>query len=78
LCVFVLRCYHVTVAPLVLYCALLWGVGLGGGYLLAYRGIGNWTAMQSPLAFWLMGALALAFTAALFIALLLSTLKRRR
>ena len=40
LCVFVLRCYRVAVAPLVAYCVLLWGVGLGGGYLLAYRGIG--------------------------------------
>ena len=63
LCVFVLRCYRVTVAPLILYCTLLWGVGLGGSYLLAYRGIGPWPAMQSPLAFWLMSALALALTA---------------
>ncbi|WP_442283082.1 MATE family efflux transporter [Variovorax sp. M-6] len=78
LCVFVLRCYRVTVLPLVLYCTLLWGVGLGGSYLLAYRGIGPWTAMQSPLAFWLMGALALALTAGLFIALLAATLRRRR
>ncbi len=78
LCVFVLRCYRVTVMPLVLYCALLWGVGLGGSYLLAYRGIGAWPAMQSPLAFWLMSAMALALTAALFLALLWSTVKRRR
>jgi len=61
----------------VLYCALLWGLGLGGGYLLAYRGFGTWAAMPSPLAFWLMGALALAVTAGLFVVLLLSTLKRR-
>jgi MATE family multidrug resistance protein len=78
LCVFVLRCYRVTVMPLVLYCTLLWGVGLGGSYLLAYRGIGPWPAMQSPLAFWLMSALALALAAALLLALLWSTLKRRR
>jgi MATE family multidrug resistance protein len=78
LCVFVLRCYRVTVMPLVLYCTLLWGVGLGGSYILAYRGIGPVPAMQSPLAFWLMGALALALTAALFLALLWSTLRRRR
>ena len=37
LCVFVLRCYRITVAPLVVYCVLLWGAGLGGGYLLAYK-----------------------------------------
>ncbi len=51
LCVFVLRCYRVTVAPLAIYCTLLWGVGLGGSYLLAYRGLGPWDAMRSPLAF---------------------------
>ncbi len=34
LCVFVLRCYRITIAPLVVYCVLLWGAGLGGGYVL--------------------------------------------
>ena len=76
LCVFVLRCYRVTFVPLLLYCTLLWGVGLGGSYLLAYRGLGPWTAMQSPLAFWLMSALALAATALLFVALLWRTVHR--
>lgn len=78
LCVFVLRCYRVTVMPLLLYCALLWVVGLGGSYLLAYRGLGSWEAMQSPLAFWLMSAAALALTALLFVALLWHTLRRER
>ncbi|RYZ04727.1 MAG: MATE family efflux transporter, partial [Comamonadaceae bacterium] len=76
LCVFVLRCYRVTVMPLLIYCALLWGVGLGGSYLLAYRGLGPWAAMQSPLAFWLMSAAALAVTAALFLGLLWRTVRR--
>lgn len=78
LCIYLLRCYRVTVLPLILYCALLWGVGLGGSYLLAYRGLGPWAAMQSPLAFWLMSALALAVTALLFAALLWRTLRRPR
>jgi MATE family multidrug resistance protein len=78
LCVFVLRCYRITVVPLILYCGLLWGVGLGGSYVLAYRGFGPWGAMQSPLAFWLMSALALAATALLFAALLWRTLRRAR
>ncbi|MDP9908208.1 MATE family multidrug resistance protein [Variovorax boronicumulans] len=77
LCVFVLRCYRVTLAPLVIYCAMLWGMGLGGSYLLAYRGLGPWPAMQSPLAFWLMSAAALALTALLFVALLRWTMKAR-
>jgi MATE family multidrug resistance protein len=58
-CVFVLRCYRVAVAPLVAYCVLLWGAGLAGGYVLAYRGIGPLPAMQSPAAFWIASALAL-------------------
>ena len=76
-CVFVLRCYRVTLAPLVIYCTMLWGVGLGGSYLLAYRGLGPWEAMQSPLAFWIMSAAALALTALLFGALLRWTMRRR-
>ncbi|MDP9901371.1 MATE family efflux transporter [Variovorax ginsengisoli] len=78
LCVFVLRCYRVTLMPLLLYCALLWGVGLGGSYLLAYHGLGSWPAMQSPLAFWLMSALALVLTAVLFLGLLWRTVRATR
>lgn len=77
MCVFVLRCYRVTVLPLIVYCALLWGVGLGGSYLLAYHGLGPWPAMQSPLAFWVMSAAALSVTAALFLALLWRTIRLR-
>ncbi len=76
-CVFVLRCYRVTLAPLAIYCTMLWGLGLGGSYLLAYRGLGPWAAMQSPLAFWIMSAAALALTALLFGALLRWTMRRR-
>jgi MATE family multidrug resistance protein len=63
MCVFVLRCYRVAVAPLVAYSVLLWGLGLGGGFVLAYRGIGPWPALQSPAAFWIAGAAALAVMA---------------
>ena len=63
LCVFVLRCYRVAVAPLVAYCVLLWGVGLVGGYQLAYKGIGPWSAQQSPAAFWIASSFALGLLA---------------
>jgi MATE family multidrug resistance protein len=69
-CVFVLRSYRVTLAPLVVYGLLLWGVGLYGGQLLAYRGLGDWPALQSPAAFWMAGAAALATTALVFLGLL--------
>jgi MATE family multidrug resistance protein len=58
--VFILRCYRVTLAPLVAYCVLLWGVGLAGGYVLAYEGLGPWTPMPGPAAFWIASAFALA------------------
>ena len=70
LCVFVLRSYRITMAPLVLYCLLLWGAGLGGGYMLAYRGLGPWEPMASPVPFWAASAMALAVTAGLFVLVL--------
>ena len=65
LCVFVLRSYRITVAPLVVYCLLLWGVGLGGGYVLAYRPLAGQQALNSPMPFWAASALALVVTATL-------------
>lgn len=66
LCVFVLRSYRITLAPLLVYCVLLWGAGLGGGYLLAYRPLAGRAALESPVPFWAASALALALTAASF------------
>lgn len=64
LCVFVLRCYRVAVAPLVAYCVLLWGVGLAGGYVLAYHGAGPVPAQHAPSSFWAASSVALALLAA--------------
>jgi len=61
--VFALRCWRVTLAPLLVYGALLWGVGLTGGYLLAYRGLGPLAAEQTPAAFWQAAACALLLAA---------------
>lgn len=77
LCVFVLRCYRITVAPLLVYCVLLWGAGLGGGYLWAYHGSGVWAMPPSPIPFWAASAGALWATAALFIAMLARAIRRR-
>jgi len=77
LCAFVLRSYRVTVAPLAIYCLLLWGAGLAGGYVLAYQGIGPWSGQApTPAPFWFANGLALAVTAALFTAMLRRTLVR--
>lgn len=61
--VHLLRSYRITVAPLVTYCVLLWGVGLGGGYLLAYEGVGPIAAQNSPAAFWIASGIGLVLVA---------------
>ncbi len=55
MCFFMLRCYKITIMPLLIYCVFLWGVGLMGGYHLAYEGLAllNVPAMPSPKTFWL-------------------------
>lgn len=68
--IFALRSYRITVAPLLVYTVLLWGIGLGGGYLLCYEGLLGIAAMQSPSAFWIAGAGGLVLTAGVFVALL--------
>ena len=75
-CIFVLHCYRITVLPLLTYCVLLWGVGLTGGYGLAYGGIGPWANQPTPAAFWAASALALGVTALAFSGLLWRTLRR--
>ena len=69
-CAFLLRCYGVTLAPLMIYSVLLWGFGLYGGYKLAYDGLLGAAAMPSPDTFWLASSLALGLVAVCFLMLL--------
>jgi MATE family multidrug resistance protein len=78
LCVFVLRCYRVAVLPLVAYSVLLWGVGVVGGYLLAYRGLGPYQAQHSPAAFWLASTFALGLLALILPLILWRAVRRYR
>ncbi|PLZ03646.1 MATE family efflux transporter [Burkholderia sp. WAC0059] len=51
--VFALRAYKVVVVPTVIYALALWGVGLGGGYLLGFDVIGATpTALTGARGFW--------------------------
>ncbi len=78
LSVFVLRCYRVTLLPLAIYSVLLWGVGLAGGYWLAYEGMaGRIPAWQSPQAFWVTSVVALTCVAVLFVGLVWHTTRPR-
>lgn len=70
-CIFLLRCWRVTVAPLVVYCGLLWGGGLGGGYWLAYKNEATsayWST--NPMPFWIGSGIALTLVASVFVFLL--------
>jgi len=75
-CVFLLRCYRITLSPLLIYTVLLWGLGLYGGYLLAYRGLGPWAAQASVGSFWLTSFAALTMVAVLFVGLLWHAMRR--
>ena len=67
-CVFVLRCWRVTLSPLLIYTALLWGLGLLGGYWLAYSGWApDWPARPAVDTFWITSTLALALVSLLFV-----------
>jgi len=68
-CAFLLRCYRITVAPLVLYTSLLWGLGLYGGYRMAYHGWDTWPMRPSVDTFWITSTAALAVVSVLFAAL---------
>ncbi len=73
-CVFALRSYRITLLPLVSYTVLLWGMGLAGGYAVAYGVLDAsalpWLAIQSPIAFWQTSSLALCVTAGLLLPVL--------
>lgn len=70
-CAYLLRCYRITLMPLLIYTALLWGVGLYGGYVLAYQGIdwAAWPMRASVDTFWMTSTAALALVSVLFTAM---------
>ena len=73
---FLLRCYRITLAPLALYGVLLWGLGLFGGYQLAYVGIADRAATASTSSFWVSSTLALALAACCMLGLLVLAVRR--
>ncbi len=61
---FVLRAYHVAVLPMVFYVLALWGIGIGGGYYLAFG-----PQAAGALGFWKAATGGLVAAAGLLIAL---------
>ena len=78
-CIFLLRCWRVTVAQLIVYCSLLWGGGLAGGYWLAYKNEATsalWSTNPTP--FWIGSGVSLALVAIIFIYLMRRVLLAHR
>ncbi len=61
---FVLRAYKIATAPVVIYVAALWGVGLAGGYVLAFNLPGGVPAsLQGAPGFWVASTAGLVLAA---------------
>ena len=74
---FVLRAYRIVTLPLVVNTVALWGVGIGGGYLLAFDRSGRVPAelLAAP-GFWAAATLALVVAALALLVLQLHTFRR--
>ncbi|MCT9072465.1 MATE family efflux transporter [Cupriavidus gilardii] len=65
---FVLRAYKIALVPTVIYAVSLWGIGLGGGYVLGFGLIDGMPAFTHGAAgFWLANSLSLAVAGALLV-----------
>jgi MATE family multidrug resistance protein len=65
---FVLRAYKVAVVPTIIYAVALWGVGLGGGYLVGLDPFGVMpVAVQGASGFWLANSISLAIVAVMLL-----------
>jgi multidrug resistance protein, MATE family len=76
---FVLRAWRVATWPMVVYAVCLWGVGLAGGYVLAFNLLGNTpAALQGARGFWVASTAGLLLAALTLSAMLLGLLRRQR
>lgn len=73
---FVLRAYKITVAPMVVYGVILWGLGLGGGYVVAFTSVAG--PPRGAAGMWLMQAVALCLAALVLLAYYVGMLEDRR
>lgn len=62
---FILRAYKITVIPTIIYAVMLWGVGLGGGYILGFNLPGGLRlSMTGAAGFWIGNTASVALAAA--------------
>ncbi len=75
---FVLRAYRIAIVPVLIYVAALWGVGLGGGSLLAFNVGGQVpAALQGAPGYWFAATAGLVVAATLLTAFMAWVLKRQ-
>ena len=76
---FVLRAYRIVNAPLVISAIAIWGVGLAGGYVLAFDVTGAGPqGLRGAQGFWSAATLGLVVAAVLLLSLLAWTDRHRR
>lgn len=74
---FVLRAYRIATLPMLIYAGSLWGIGLGGGYLLAFDSSGRVpAAWRGATGYWIAATAGLAVAAAALAWLMARTLAR--
>ncbi len=74
---FVLRAYKIATVPVLIYVAALWGVGLGGGYVLAFNVGGRVPpALQGAPGYWFAATVGLVLAGSALSAFLLWLLRR--
>lgn len=74
---FILRAYRIAFWPMLIYAGSLWGVGLGGGYLMGFNVFGNTpTFLQGANGFWAGNSISLGLAACLLLFLFRKTAER--
>jgi MATE family multidrug resistance protein len=74
---FILRAYRIAFWPMLIYAGSLWGVGLGGGYLMGFNVFGNTPIfLQGANGFWAGNSLSLGLAACFLLYLFRRTAAR--
>jgi MATE family multidrug resistance protein len=75
---FVLRAFKIATVPLLIYVAALWGVGLGGGSVLAFNLTGTVPeALQGARGFWFAATAGLVVAGVALVAVMWRVLQQR-
>ncbi len=79
LAAFTLRAYKIATVPVIIYASALWGVGLGGGYVVAFDLTGFTPApLRGALGFWAASTTGLTLAAVALGGFMMWVLRRQR